>query len=46
MKSANAVVDPLDAVVAGVGTGNVMKSVMGSGLWVWVRVPVILYPQC
>ena len=46
LKSANAMVDSFHAAITGVGTGNVMKSVMGSRLWVWVRAPVILYPQC
>ena len=44
LESANAMVDTLHAVTTGVGTGSVMKSVMGSGLWVWVKAPVTHYP--
>ena len=44
LKSANAMVDSFHAAITGVGTGSVMKSVMGSGLWVWVEAPVTHYP--
>ena len=45
-RSANAMVDSSNAAIIGAGTGNVMKSVLGSGLWVLVGAPVTLYPQC
>ena len=44
LKSANVMVDSFHAAITGVDTGNVMKSVMGSGLWVWVKASVTHYP--
>ena len=35
-RSANAMVDSSNAAIAVVSIGNVMKCVVGSGLWVWV----------
>ena len=46
LKSANAMVDSFHAATTGVGKGIFMKFVTGSGMWVWVRAPVTLYPQC
>ena len=45
LKSANAMVKFFHAATTKVGKGNFMKSVMGSGIWVWVGAPVTLFSQ-